>query len=95
MEAAQQLPDHLKGEFFQILEEMQVRDSVALYNRLLDRCFGECVNSFHSKKLESGESQCMNTCTQKFMKMSQRAGQRFQEHQMKQQQQGIQQFAEQ
>jgi len=93
MDAAQSLPDHLKPEFFQILEEMQVKDSVTLYNRLLDRCFDSCVHSFHGKKLDSSESSCINTCTLKFMKMSLRSGQRFQEHQMAQQQAGIQQFA--
>lgn len=61
-----------------------------LYNKITDTCFRQCVNSFHSKKLEGSENRCLNTCVLKFMKMSQRIGQRYQEHQIQQSQQGMQ-----
>eukprot|EP00924_Labyrinthula_sp_SR-Ha-C_P013688 maker-scaffold_5-snap-gene-10.65-mRNA-1 protein AED:0.37 eAED:0.46 QI:93/0.5/0.33/1/0/0/3/0/119 len=91
MDAAAQLPDHLKGEFFQILEELQVGDTLTLYNRITERCYSRCVKNFHSQKLNGAENQCLDTCVTKFMKMSQRIGQRYQEHQMKQSQQMQQQ----
>ena len=89
MEAAAQLPEHLKGEFYQVLEELQVKDTLTLYNKITESCFKQCVNSFHSKKMDSSENQCMNTCVMKFMKMSQRVGQRYQEYQIQQTQQGV------
>lgn len=93
MDAASQLPEHLKGEFFQILEELQVGDTLSLYNKITDTCFQQCVNTFHSKKLDGSENRCLNTCVFKFMKMSQRIGQRYQEHQLQQSQLGMSQYA--
>mmetsp|Transcript_11603 Transcript_11603/g.18878 ORF Transcript_11603/g.18878 Transcript_11603/m.18878 type:complete len:94 (+) Transcript_11603:144-425(+) len=91
MEAAAGLPDHLKGEFFQAIEEMQMRDQVKLYNRLAEGCFNECVTVFHGKNLTGEEERCINTCTAKFLNMSKRVGQRFAEVQMQQQQEFAQQ----
>ena len=113
MDAASQLPDHLKGEFYGILEELQVGDTLSyvflffsllslrdlilffrLYNKITNTCFNQCVHAFHSKKLETSENRCLNTCVLKFMKMSQRIGQRYQEHQIQQSQQGLQQMGQ-
>ncbi len=49
------------------------------YNNLVERCFGECVNSFRQKNLAAEEESCVKTCVQKYMAFSQRVAQRFQE----------------
>lgn len=39
----------------QMMQEMQMADSLRMYNELVERCFGECVDSFRSRKLDSKE----------------------------------------
>lgn len=87
MEAAASLPEHLRGEFFQQIEMMQMSDQVRLYNRLAESCFRECVTTFHGKALTKPEEKCVSTCAAKFLNMSKRVGQRFAEINMEQQQQ--------
>ena len=79
---AQNLPDHLKGQFVAHIEEMQVKDTLKMYNRLVSSCFGQCVTTFHGKRLDKEETKCVNTCVEKFMHMQKRVGQRFAEHNM-------------
>ena len=59
------------------LEEMQMKDTLRMFNGLVERCFGECVNSFRSKALSGPEEKCINTCAEKFVKHTGRVGQRF------------------
>ncbi|KAK9800210.1 hypothetical protein WJX73_009657 [Symbiochloris irregularis] len=58
---------------------MQVRDSLRMYNNLVERCFKDCVESFRRKELDSTEEKCVQKCTDKFMKSSARTGLRFAE----------------
>lgn len=57
-----------------------------MYNNLVTRCFDICVTGFRSKTLEKGEITCVNNCSDRFIKMTQRVGLRFAEHQALQQQ---------
>ena len=41
--------------FFHTLSLMQVRDSLKMYNNLVERCFKECAEDMRSKALSSGE----------------------------------------
>lgn len=50
-----------------------------LYSSLVQRCFTDCVNDFTSKALSSREESCLEKCSEKFLKHSERVGQRFQE----------------
>lgn len=58
-----------------------------MYNNLVERCFESCVYSFKSKALDKSESNCMEYCASRYIKMAQRVGLRFQEHQAMQMQQ--------
>jgi len=39
----------------QMMQEMQMVDSLRMYNELVERCFGHCVESFRSRKLDGKE----------------------------------------
>lgn len=56
-----------------------------MYNNLVYRCFDGCVTSFRSKTLDSSEISCNENCAARFVKMTQRVGLRFAEHQAMQQ----------
>uniref|UniRef100_A0A7S1DFI8 Mitochondrial import inner membrane translocase subunit n=1 Tax=Hemiselmis andersenii TaxID=464988 RepID=A0A7S1DFI8_HEMAN len=61
-----------------MLEEMQLKEQVTMYNSLVERCFANCTSTFRSKNLDEREEKCIVRCTQKFIKASARAGQTFQ-----------------
>lgn len=44
----------------EMLQEMQVADSLRMYNELVQKCFGECVDSFRSRKLD-GKEVCLKS----------------------------------
>ena len=67
------------------LEEMQLKDTLRMFNGLVERCFNECVVSFRSKVLTAPEEKCVCTCAEKYMKHSGRVGQRFGEFTMAEQ----------
>jgi import inner membrane translocase subunit TIM9 len=64
-----------------VMQELQIQDSMRLYNELVYLCFNNCVDSFRSSKLEGKEEACVLKCAQKFLKLAARAGQRFAEQQ--------------
>lgn len=66
-------------EFQLIVEQKQMKDFMRLYSNLVSRCFDDCVNDFTSANLTSKESSCIAKCSEKFLKHSERVGQRFQE----------------
>lgn len=39
----------------ELMQEMQVADSLRMYNELVLRCFGQCVDTFRGRKLDSKE----------------------------------------
>lgn len=64
---------------------MQLKDSLSMYNNLVGRCFDGCVTSFRSKTLDKSEISCIEHCADRYVKMTQRVGLRFAEHQAMQQ----------
>lgn len=66
-------------EFQQIVEQKQMKDFMRLYSNLVSRCFEDCVNDFTSANLTTKENNCISKCSEKFLKHSERVGQRFQE----------------
>ncbi|CAH2449818.1 TIM10 complex subunit [Komagataella phaffii CBS 7435] len=66
-------------EFQKLVEQKQMKDFMRLYSDLVSKCFTDCVNDFTSNKLTSKEEGCINKCAEKFLKHSERVGQRFQE----------------
>lgn len=77
IEGLEGLPDAQKNALMTQIEEMQVRDSLRMYNNVVERCFRDCVDSFRRKDLESSEERCVTRCCEKFMKHSARVGMRF------------------
>ena len=67
------------------LEELQLKDTLRMFNGLGERGFSECSNSFRSKAHSEPEDKCINMCAGKFLKHSGRVGQRFGEISMQQQ----------
>ncbi len=47
-----------------------MRDTLRMFNGLVERCFSECVHSFRSKAMSAPEEKCVNTCANKFLKHS-------------------------
>jgi mitochondrial import inner membrane translocase subunit TIM9 len=56
-----------------------------MFNNLAARCFDGCVTSFRSKSLDKNEIQCVENCSHRYVKMTQRVALRFAEHQALQQ----------
>lgn len=54
-------------------------DDIQMYSKLVQRCFDDCVNDFTTKSLISREEGCVMRCVDKWLKGSERLGQRFQE----------------
>ena len=57
----------------------------SMYNSLVERCFDSCVSSFRSKTIDQSETVCVENCAARYVKMTQRVGLRFAEHQAMQQ----------
>mmetsp|Transcript_4099 Transcript_4099/g.5578 ORF Transcript_4099/g.5578 Transcript_4099/m.5578 type:complete len:98 (+) Transcript_4099:117-410(+) len=89
MEGLPNLPPHQQQMVHKKLERLQVKDSVNLFISLSDRCFNQCVTSFRSKTLDKYEDTCLENCAKRYLKMTQRAGMRFQEHQAMLQKKGM------
>mmetsp|Transcript_19008 Transcript_19008/g.59730 ORF Transcript_19008/g.59730 Transcript_19008/m.59730 type:complete len:89 (-) Transcript_19008:525-791(-) len=81
MNALANIPEHQRPEMVRTLETMQMRDSLRMYNNLVEICFADCVRSFRSKSLDSKEETCLSNCAEKYIKLTQRVGYRFAEHQ--------------
>lgn len=59
-----------------------------MYSNLVQRCFNDCVTDFSSKSLQTKEEGCVMRCVDKFLKSSERLGERFQEQNAAMAQQG-------
>uniref|UniRef100_A0A2P2J399 Mitochondrial import inner membrane translocase subunit n=2 Tax=Rhizophora mucronata TaxID=61149 RepID=A0A2P2J399_RHIMU len=62
-----------------MIEHLQMRDSLRMYNSLVERCFTDCVDNFSRKTLQKQEETCVMRCAEKFLKHSMRVGMRFAE----------------
>ncbi|CAN0167925.1 unnamed protein product [Pylaiella littoralis] len=79
MDGLQGMSPVQQQEFLQHLESQQRRDSLAMYNNLVYRCFDDCSKSFRTKRLDDGETKCINVCAEKFIKLTSRVALRFQD----------------
>mmetsp|Transcript_19409 Transcript_19409/g.41795 ORF Transcript_19409/g.41795 Transcript_19409/m.41795 type:complete len:97 (+) Transcript_19409:67-357(+) len=95
MESVQKLAPHQQQIFMKEMEQLQLKDSLTMYNNLVFRCFDSCVTSFRSKAMDKGEISCVEQCAARYIKMTQRVGLRFAEHQALQQAQAAQQQGQQ
>ncbi|XP_041354124.1 mitochondrial import inner membrane translocase subunit Tim9-like [Gigantopelta aegis] len=62
----------------------QFQEFLASYNRVSEMCFTDCVHDFTTRKILESENTCALNCLEKYLKMTQRISQRFQEYQMMQ-----------
>lgn len=81
MNALSTMPEHMKPEMMRSLETMQMRDSIKMYNNLVEVCFAECIRGFRSKSMDTKEETCVSNCADKYIKLTKRVGHRFAEHQ--------------
>ncbi|KAI6827932.1 hypothetical protein KC333_g3701 [Hortaea werneckii] len=70
------------------MERKQMKDFMNMYSNLVQRCFTDCVTDFSSKSLLGKEEGCVMRCVDKFLKSSERLGERFQEQNAAMAQQG-------
>ncbi|KAJ8750620.1 hypothetical protein K2173_015795 [Erythroxylum novogranatense] len=73
------LPEEDKMRMATMIEQLQLRDSLRMYNSLVERCFNDCVDNFSRKSLQKQEETCVTRCAEKFLKHSMRVGMRFAE----------------
>ncbi|GMY14544.1 mitochondrial import inner membrane translocase subunit Tim9 [Fagus crenata] len=73
------LPEQDKARMSTMIEQLQIRDSLRMYNSLVERCFTDCVDTFQRKSLTKQEETCVRRCAEKFLKHSMRVGMRFAE----------------
>ena len=57
----------------------QLRTFLQTYNKLTETCFHDCVHDFSYRNVSTNENSCAMNCAEKFLKMSQRIGVKFQE----------------
>jgi len=82
-------PISSKGSFLFVRKNpnLLATRAVTLYTRIdtkietmiAHRCFDDCINDFTSKALSTKEETCVSRCVDKFIKTSDRLGQRFAE----------------
>ncbi|GAB2272513.1 protein transporter tim9 [Dionaea muscipula] len=77
--AMENLSEEDKLRMAAMVEQLQIRDSLRMYNTLVERCFMDCVDSFRRKTLDKQEETCVRRCAEKFLKHSMRVGLRFAE----------------
>ncbi|MBA0582583.1 mitochondrial import inner membrane translocase subunit TIM9 [Gossypium raimondii] len=73
------LPEEDKARMSSMIDHLQLRDSLRMYNSLVERCFNDCVDNFTRKALQKQEETCVMRCAEKFLKHSMRVGLRFAE----------------
>ncbi|TKW28617.1 hypothetical protein SEVIR_3G339800v4 [Setaria viridis] len=73
------LPEEDKMRMAAMVDQLQIRDSLRMYNSLVERCFTDCVDTFRRKTLDKQEESCVHRCAEKFLKHSMRVGMRFAE----------------
>ncbi|EPS45243.1 hypothetical protein H072_775 [Dactylellina haptotyla CBS 200.50] len=66
-------------EFQGLVEKRHMREFMQMYSNLVQRCFDDCVNDFTSKTMNAKEEGCISKCVEKWLKGSERMGQRFAE----------------
>ncbi|KAL5709730.1 protein transporter tim9 [Ranunculus cassubicifolius] len=79
LENLEGLPAEDQQRMANMIENLQLRDSLRMYNGVVQTCFTNCVDSFRRKTLDKQEESCVKKCTQKFLNHSMRVGMRFAE----------------
>jgi len=69
-----------------IINRMQMKDTVRLFNEMTETCFQTCVKDFMQKQLNGAEDECIEKCAKKFLAHQKRVGMRFAELQFEMQQ---------
>ncbi|KAB2050475.1 Mitochondrial import inner membrane translocase subunit Tim9 -like protein [Gossypium arboreum] len=77
--ALEGLPEEDKARMSAMIDHLQLRDSLRMYNSLVERCFTDCIDNFTRKTLQKQEETCVTRCAEKFLKHSMRVGMRFAE----------------
>ncbi|XP_063425508.1 mitochondrial import inner membrane translocase subunit Tim9-like [Mytilus galloprovincialis] len=62
----------------------QFKEFLSQYNRLTEMCFIDCAKDFTTRTVLKAENNCALNCLEKYLKMTQRISQRFQEYQLQQ-----------
>ncbi|KAL5009230.1 hypothetical protein ScPMuIL_014811 [Solemya velum] len=62
----------------------QFKEFLSSYNKLSQNCFMDCIHDFTTRKVSNKENSCAVNCMEKYLKVTQRISQRFQEFQMQQ-----------
>ena len=62
----------------------QFKEFLSQYNRLTEMCFIDCAKDFTTRNVLKAENNCALNCLEKYLKMTQRISQRFQEYQIQQ-----------
>ncbi|KAK6645679.1 hypothetical protein PHAVU_L001624 [Phaseolus vulgaris] len=70
-------PEEDKERMSTMVDQLQFRDSLRMYNSVVERCFNECVDTFYRKSLTKQEETCVLRCAQKFLRLSTQVGLRF------------------
>eukprot|EP00897_Mesotaenium_endlicherianum_P006715 jgi/Mesen1/6071/ME000031S05342 len=73
------LPEEDKVKMMNMIETLQMRDSLRMYNSLVEKCFNNCVEGFRRKTLDKTEETCVRRCAEKFLKHTARVSLRFAE----------------
>ncbi|ESO87675.1 hypothetical protein LOTGIDRAFT_127490, partial [Lottia gigantea] len=58
------------------------KEFLTQFNKLSEACFLDCITDFTTRKVTNTEETCAFNCLEKFLKVTQRISQRFQEHQI-------------
>eukprot|EP01023_Acetabularia_acetabulum_P049337 TRINITY_DN5263_c0_g1_i10.p7 TRINITY_DN5263_c0_g1~~TRINITY_DN5263_c0_g1_i10.p7 ORF type:complete len:109 (-),score=11.63 TRINITY_DN5263_c0_g1_i10:1670-1996(-) len=78
-ESMEKLPEDQKEQIMRFIEKSQLKDSLRMYNNVVELCYKDCVNSFKQSKLERKEERCIENCAEKYMKASTKISMRFQQ----------------
>mmetsp|Transcript_31674 Transcript_31674/g.62746 ORF Transcript_31674/g.62746 Transcript_31674/m.62746 type:complete len:98 (+) Transcript_31674:87-380(+) len=89
MENIQNLPPYQQQALMVELGQIQMKESIRTYNKVVYECYDTCVHSFRAKSLDKWEKGCVDKCAARFIKTTQRVGLRFGEYQAKQQESAV------
>ncbi|CAL4903269.1 unnamed protein product [Urochloa decumbens] len=53
-----------------VVDGLQTRDAMRLYNWLSQRCFSDCVVTFYRRALGKREEECVRSCVRKYQLFS-------------------------
>lgn len=77
-----QLNENDKAYVNGLLEKKQAKQFMSLYGSIVNHCFEDCVKEFTSETMGKNEKECINKCTTKILRLTNRIGQQMAEKQM-------------